>query len=160
MITAALEDRGELEARRRILVPDSAHGTNPATAAMAGYSVTHLPTAEDGSLDRATIEQELDETVAAVMVTVPNTLGLWENGIEQVAQLIHDAGAYLYADGANLNAIMGRVRYGDLGFRRRPPESPQELQHSARRRRPRSRAGLLHRGTGPISTHADPRGRR
>ena len=116
MITAALEDRGELEARRRILVPDSAHGTNPATAAMAGYSVTHLPTAEDGSLDRATIEQELDETVAAVMVTVPNTLGLWENGIEQVAQLIHDAGAYLYADGANLNAIMGRVRYGDLGF--------------------------------------------
>jgi glycine dehydrogenase subunit 2 len=116
MITAAIEDRGELQERRRILVPDSAHGTNPATAAMAGYSVTNLPTAEDGSLDRATIERELDETVAAVMVTVPNTLGLWENGIEEVAALVHDAGAYLYADGANLNAIMGRVRYGDLGF--------------------------------------------
>ena len=116
MITSALEDRGELEQRRRILVPDSAHGTNPATAAMAGYTVTHLPTAEDGSLDRATIERELDETVAAVMVTVPNTLGLWERGIEEVAQLIHEAGAYLYADGANLNAIMGRIRYGDLGF--------------------------------------------
>ena len=116
MITAALEDRDELATRRRILVPDSAHGTNPATAAMAGFEVTHLPTADNGSLDRATIEQELDETVAAVMVTVPNTLGLWEQGIEEVAGLIHDAGAYLYADGANLNAIMGRVRYGDLGF--------------------------------------------
>ncbi len=116
MIKAALEDRGELEQRRRILVPDSAHGTNPATAAMAGFAVTHIPTADDGSLDRGTIERELDETVAGVMVTVPNTLGLWERGIEEVADLIHEAGAYLYADGANLNAIMGRVRYGDLGF--------------------------------------------
>ncbi len=116
MIKAALEDRGELEQRRRILVPDSAHGTNPATAAMAGFAVTHIPTADDGSLDRATIERELDETVAGVMVTVPNTLGLWERGIEEVADLIDEAGAYLYADGANLNAIMGRVRYGDLGF--------------------------------------------
>ncbi len=116
MITAALEDRGELQQRRRVLVPDSAHGTNPATAAMAGFQVTQIPTADDGSLDRATIERELDETVAGVMVTVPNTLGLWERGIEEVAELIHDAGAYLYADGANLNAIMGRVRYGDLGF--------------------------------------------
>ena len=116
MITRALEDRGELATRRRILVPDSAHGTNPATAAMAGFTVTHVPTAADGSLDRAIIEQELDETVAAVMVTVPNTLGLWERGIEEIAALIHDAGAYLYGDGANLNAIVGRVRYGDLGF--------------------------------------------
>ena len=116
MIMSALEDRGEIETRRRILVPDSAHGTNPATAAMAGFSVTQIPTAADGSLDRATIERELDETVAAVMVTAPNTLGLWERGIEEVARLIHDAGAYLYGDGANFNAIMGRVRYGDLGF--------------------------------------------
>ena len=115
MITRALEDRGELVQRRRILVPDSAHGTNPATAAMAGYTVTQIPTGADGSLDRATIQRELDDSVAAVMVTVPNTLGLWEQGIEEVAGLIHDAGAYLYGDGANLNAIMGRVRYGDLG---------------------------------------------
>ncbi|MCE2531876.1 MAG: aminomethyl-transferring glycine dehydrogenase subunit GcvPB [Acidimicrobiia bacterium] len=109
MIARALEDRGELAQRRRILVPDSAHGTNPATAAMAGFTVTQIPTAADGSMDRAVIESELDGSVAAVMVTVPNTLGL-------VAGLIHDAGAYLYGDGANLNAIMGRVRYGDLGF--------------------------------------------
>ena len=116
MVTRALEDRGEIAIRRRILVPDSAHGTNPATAAMAGFKVTQVPTAADGSLDRATIEQELDDTVAAVMVTAPNTLGLWENGIEEVADLIHETGAYLYGDGANFNAIMGRVRYGDLGF--------------------------------------------
>ncbi len=116
MITAALEARGDLHSRRRILVPDSAHGTNPATAAMAGFSVTQIPTAPDGSLDRAVVERELDHTVAAAMVTVPNTLGLWERGIEQIADLIHDAGAYLYADGANFNAIMGRDRYGDLGF--------------------------------------------
>ena len=116
MIMAALADRGELEQRRRILVPDSAHGTNPATAAMTGFTVTQIPTAADGSLDRETVERELDETVAGVMVTVPNTLGLWERGIEEIAALIHDTGAYLYADGANLNAIMGRIRYGDLGF--------------------------------------------
>ncbi|MDE0170001.1 MAG: aminomethyl-transferring glycine dehydrogenase subunit GcvPB [bacterium] len=116
MVTHALEDRGDIDTRRRILVPDSAHGTNPATAAMAGYKVTQIPTAANGSMDRATIERELDETVAAVMVTAPNTLGLWEQGIEEVAELIHDAGAYLYGDGANFNAIMGRVRYGDLGF--------------------------------------------
>jgi len=116
MIKAALADRGELEQRRRILVPDSAHGTNPATAAMAGFAVTHIPTADDGSLERDAIERELDDSVAGVMVTAPNTLGLWERGIEEVAGLIHEAGAYLYADGANLNAIMGRVRYGDLGF--------------------------------------------
>ncbi len=116
MITRALDDRGELGNRRRILVPDSAHGTNPATAAMVGYKVTQIPTGPDGSLDRSTLESELDETVAAVMVTVPNTLGLWENNIEQVAQMVHDVGGFVYGDGANFNAIMGRVRYGDLGF--------------------------------------------
>ena len=116
MAKRALEDRGELARRRRVLVPDSAHGTNPATAAMAGFEVTQITTAADGSMDRATLEAELDETVAAVMVTVPNTLGLWERGIEEVAGLVHAAGAYLYGDGANLNAIVGRVRFGDLGF--------------------------------------------
>ena len=116
MIARALEDRGELETRRRILVPDNAHGTNPATAAMAGFTVTEIPTGADGSLDRTAVEREMDETVAAAMVTAPNTLGLWQRGIEKVADLLHDAGAYLYGDGANLNAIMGRVRFGDLGF--------------------------------------------
>ncbi|MCY4640290.1 MAG: aminomethyl-transferring glycine dehydrogenase subunit GcvPB [Chloroflexi bacterium] len=116
MVKRALADRGDLAARRRILVPDSAHGTNPATAAMAGFTVTQIPTAADGSMDREALERELDGSVAAAMVTMPNTLGLWERGIDEVAELVHAAGAYLYADGANLNAILGRARFGDLGF--------------------------------------------
>ena len=116
MIKRALAERGDLERRRRVLIPDSAHGTNPATAAMAGFEVSQIPTAADGSMDRAVVEYELDDTVAAMMVTLPNTLGLWERGIEEVARAAHEAGAYLYGDGANLNAILGRARFGDLGF--------------------------------------------
>ena len=116
MVKRALEQRGELAQRRRVLVPDSAHGTNPATAAMAGFTVTQIASAADGSMQREALVAELDETVAAVMVTCPNTLGLWERGIEDVAELVHKAGAYLYGDGANLNAVLGRVRFGDLGF--------------------------------------------
>ncbi|MBM4415868.1 MAG: glycine dehydrogenase subunit 2 [Chloroflexi bacterium] len=116
MIKRALEERGELAQRRRVLVPDSAHGTNPATAAMCGFTVTQLPTGADGSLDRVVLARNLDGSVAALMVTAPNTLGLWERGIEEVAAQAHAAGAYLYGDGANLNAILGRMRFGDLGF--------------------------------------------
>ncbi len=115
MIKKALLGRGET-GRTRVLVPDSAHGTNPATAAMAGFAVTQIPTAPDGSMDRAKLTAELDETVAALMITCPNTLGLWERGIENVATLVHGVGAFLYGDGANLNAILGQIRFGDLGF--------------------------------------------
>ena len=116
MIKRALELRGELATRRRVLVPDSAHGTNPATAAMAGFTVTQIPSGPDGSMDPEVLERELDETVAALMVTEPNTLGLWERDIDGVAERVHRVGAYLYGDGANLNAVLGRVRFGDLGF--------------------------------------------
>jgi glycine dehydrogenase subunit 2 len=116
MVKRALEERGELATRRRVLIPDSAHGTNPATAAMAGFTVTQIPSAPDGSMDQAVLERELDGTVAALMVTEPNTLGLWERDIEDVARRVHAAGAYVYGDGANLNAVLGRMRFGDLGF--------------------------------------------
>ena len=116
MIRRAIEERGEFGERRRVLVPDSAHGTNPASAAMAGFSVTEVPSGPDGSIDRSALERELDGSVAALMVTLPNTLGLWEPAIEEVAELVHTAGAFLYGDGANLNAVLGRVRFGDLGF--------------------------------------------
>lgn len=116
MVRAALDARGELDRRRRVLVPDSAHGTNPATAAMAGFTVTQIPTAPDGSLDRAALDAALGADVAALMVTCPNTLGLWERGIEEVAAAVHAHGALVYGDGANLNAVVGRVRFGDLGF--------------------------------------------
>ena len=116
MIKKALQERGELARRRRVLVPDSAHGTNPATAAMAGFAVTQIATGADGSIDRAALAAAVDESVAALMVTVPNTLGLWETDIEEVTRLVHEAGAYVYGDGANFNAIVGRIRFGDLGF--------------------------------------------
>ena len=116
MVKRALDERGELARRRRVLIPDSAHGTNPATAAMAGFDVTQIETGPDGSMQRAAVERELDDSVAAMMVTCPNTLGLWERGIEDVAALAHQVGAYMYGDGANLNAVVGRVRFGDLGF--------------------------------------------
>jgi glycine dehydrogenase subunit 2 len=115
MVKKALRERGEA-ARTRVLVPDSAHGTNPATAAMAGFTVTQIPTAPDGSMDRTRLVAELDDTVAALMVTLPNTLGLWEKDIDEVAGLVHQAGAFLYGDGANLNALLGRLRFGDPGF--------------------------------------------
>jgi glycine dehydrogenase subunit 2 len=99
-----------------VLVPDSAHGTNPASAAMAGFAVTELPSGRNGAIDRAVLARELDGTVAALMVTLPNTLGLWEDDIEEIARLVHADGALLYGDGANLNAILGRARFGDLGF--------------------------------------------
>ena len=116
MITRALEDRGELETAAPH--PGAGLGARhePATAAMAGFTVTQIPTAADGSWTAPPIEQEMDETVAAVMVTAPNTLGCGSAASRRWRRLIHDAGAYLYGDGANLNAIMGRVRYGDLGF--------------------------------------------
>ncbi|MFN8638971.1 MAG: aminomethyl-transferring glycine dehydrogenase subunit GcvPB [Dehalococcoidia bacterium] len=116
MIKRALEARGELAQRRRVLVLDSAHGTNPATAAMAGFEVTELRSTPDGRIDEPALARLLDGSVAALMVTLPSTLGLWEPAIEAVARDLHAAGAYLYADGANLNAIVGRIRFGDLGF--------------------------------------------
>ncbi|MEX2446190.1 MAG: aminomethyl-transferring glycine dehydrogenase subunit GcvPB [Dehalococcoidia bacterium] len=116
MVKRALEERGELERRRRVLVPDSAHGTNPATAAMAGFTVEQIPSRPDGAVDRDALEAALGDDVAAFMVTLPNTLGLWEPEIEEIVRLVHEAGGYMYGDGANLNAIVGRLRFGDLGF--------------------------------------------
>ncbi len=112
-IRAALEDRGD--ARKRVLVPESAHGTNPATAAHCGYEVDAIPANDRGRLDLDAFKQALDDDVAALMLTNPNTCGLFENDIIEVARLLHDAGGFFYCDGANFNAIVGRVRPGDLG---------------------------------------------
>ena len=115
MIKQALSARGQSH-RVRVLVPDTAHGTNPATAAMAGFEVSQIPTANNGAMDRAALGAALDDSVAALMVTAPNTLGIWETGIEDVANAVHEAGGMVYGDGANLNAVLGRLRFGDLGF--------------------------------------------
>ena len=113
-IHAAHDARGD-QARRVVLVPTSAHGTNPATAAFVGYSVREIAQTADGRVDLKDLEAKLGPDVAAIMVTNPNTCGLFERDIIQIAQLTHAAGAYFYCDGANFNAIVGRVRPGDLG---------------------------------------------
>jgi glycine dehydrogenase subunit 2 len=112
-IRAALEHRGD--PRKRVLVPESAHGTNPATAAACGYAVDPIPADDRGRVDLAAFRAKLDRDVAGIMLTNPNTCGLFENDIIKIAEAIHDVGGFFYCDGANFNAIVGRVRPGDLG---------------------------------------------
>jgi glycine dehydrogenase subunit 2 len=112
-IRAAHEARGD--ARTTVLTPTSAHGTNPATAALAGYLVEEIAQTADGRVDLADLEAKLGPHVAAIMVTNPNTCGLFERDIREIARLTHAAGAFFYGDGANFNAIVGRVRPADLG---------------------------------------------
>jgi len=113
-IRAALIARGD--ARKRILAPESAHGTNPATAAMCGYEVDPIPATADGRIDLDALRAKLGPDVAAIMLTNPNTCGLFERDIKQVADMIHGIGGFFYCDGANFNAIVGKVRPGDLGI--------------------------------------------
>jgi glycine dehydrogenase subunit 2 len=113
-IRAALEARGD--ARQVVLVPESAHGTNPATAAFAGYRVENIPATPAGRVDLAALTARLGPDVAAVMITNPNTCGLFEPDMKTISQVVHDAGGFVYCDGANFNAIVGRVRPGDLGI--------------------------------------------
>jgi glycine dehydrogenase subunit 2 len=113
-IKAAHDAKGDA-ARRVVLTPTSAHGTNPATAAFVGYQVREIAQTADGRVDLADLEAKLGPDVAAIMVTNPNTCGLFERDIVEIARLTHAAGAYFYCDGANFNAIVGRVRPGDLG---------------------------------------------
>jgi glycine dehydrogenase subunit 2 len=104
------------EDRTEVVVPESAHGTNFATAAMVGFDVVELPAAEDGRVDLDALRAAVGEDTAALMLTNPNTLGLFERDIEEIAEIVHDAGGLLYYDGANLNALLGRARPGDMGF--------------------------------------------
>ncbi len=115
MIKAYHEDRGD-KARTEIIVPDSAHGTNPATAALAGYKVITVPSNERGQVDLEALRGAVSERTAGIMLTNPNTLGLFEEQIRDLARTVHEAGGLLYYDGANFNAIMGLVRPGDMGF--------------------------------------------
>ncbi len=112
-IKAALEARGEK--RAVVLVPESAHGTNPATAALLGYRVETVPARDDGTVDPEEVKKHLSSEVAAIMLTNPNTCGLFERDVVAIAEAVHAAGAFFYADGANFNAIVGKVRPGDLG---------------------------------------------
>jgi len=107
-------DRGD--ERHKVLTPDTAHGTNPATVTMAGYEVVKVATAEDGGVDVDDLREKATQDVACLMLTNPNTLGLFDQNIEEIAKIVHEVGATLYYDGANLNAVMGITRPGDMGF--------------------------------------------
>ncbi|WP_076071426.1 aminomethyl-transferring glycine dehydrogenase subunit GcvPB [Sphingomonas montana] len=113
-IRSALEARGD--ARQVVLVPESAHGTNPATAAFCGYAVENIPADAEGRVDLEALKARLGPDVAAVMITNPNTCGLFERDMAAISDAVHDAGGLVYCDGANFNAIVGRVRPGDLGI--------------------------------------------
>ena len=114
-IRAYHESRGDTK-RKTIIVPDAAHGTNPASAVMAGFTVKEIKSAPDGGVDLDALREAVGEDTAGLMLTNPSTLGLFERNIKEIAKIVHDAGGLLYYDGANLNAIMGIVRPGDMGF--------------------------------------------
>lgn len=113
VISGALKSRGEH--RATVLIPDTAHGTNPASCTLAGFTTRSVPSGPDGFLQASVLEQHLGPEVAALMITNPNTLGIFEQEIHRIAELLHANGSYLYMDGANLNAIMGIARPGDMG---------------------------------------------
>ena len=115
MIRAYHADRGDTK-RNKILIPDSAHGTNPASSAMSGYHVVEIKSDARGNVDLEALKAECDDSLAGLMLTNPNTLGLFEEHVEQVIAAVHGAGGLVYGDGANLNALLGICRPGDLGF--------------------------------------------
>ena len=115
MIRAALRGRGET-ARTTMLIPDSAHGTNPASCTMAGFVTKTIPSGPDGNIDMAALRAALNKDVAGIMITNPNTLGLFEKNIEEICALVHKAGGYVYGDGANMNALTGVFRPGSSGI--------------------------------------------
>ncbi len=115
MIRAYHESRSD-EKRTKILIPDSAHGTNPATSAMSGMQVVELKSDDRGNVDLEALRAKCDDTLAGLMLTNPNTLGLFDENVEKVIQMVHEAGGLVYGDGANLNALLGIVRPGELGF--------------------------------------------
>lgn len=115
LIKAYHENRGDTK-RTKIIVPDSAHGTNPATAAMAGYKTVEIKSDAKGLVDIDSLKAVLGDDIAGLMLTNPNTLGIFDKGIKEIAALVHEAGGLVYYDGANMNAIMGHARPGDMGF--------------------------------------------
>lgn len=115
LIKAYHDSRGDKK-RTKIIIPDSAHGTNPASAVMAGYSVVSIPSGEDGCVDLEKLREAAGDDVAGLMLTNPNTVGLFDKNILEITKIIHECGGQCYYDGANLNAVMGMVRPGDMGF--------------------------------------------
>ncbi|TJX14064.1 glycine dehydrogenase subunit 2 [Tissierella creatinini] len=115
LIKAYHEKNGDFK-RNKIIVPDSAHGTNPATATMAGYEIIEIKSTENGLVDLEALKAAVGEDTAGLMLTNPNTVGIYDRGVKEISRIVHEAGGLLYYDGANTNAIMGHARPGDMGF--------------------------------------------
>ena len=116
LIRAYHADRGELDRRTEIIIPDSAHGTNPASAIMTGFKTVEIPSGDDGCVDIEALRSIVGDRTAGMMLTNPNTLGIFESRVSEIAEIVHGAGGLMYYDGANLNAIMGKCRPGDMGY--------------------------------------------
>ncbi len=116
MLIKAYHDKNGDTKRNKIIVPDSAHGTNPATAAMAGYQIVEIKSTPEGLVDLEALKAAVGEDTAGLMLTNPNTVGIYDRGVKEISRIVHEAGGLLYYDGANLNAIMGHARPGDMGF--------------------------------------------
>ena len=136
-------------------MPDAAHGTNPATAVMCGYTVREIPTDANGDVDLEALKAAVGPQTAGLMLTNPSTLGVFERRITEIAKVVHDAGGLLYYDGANLNAILGRVKPGDMGFDVIHMNLHKTFFHAARRRRPGRRAGGGERAARAVPAGAD-----
>jgi len=116
LLSRAFHESKNGNERNEVILPDTAHGTNPASAAMVGYKITEIPSTKDGTVDLDILEKTLSDKTACFMLTNPNTLGIFESDILEIQKMVHNAGALLYYDGANMNAIMGEARPGDMGF--------------------------------------------
>jgi len=116
LLSRAYHKQNNQTDRNEVILPDTSHGTNPASAAMAGYNINEIPSNKDGTVDLNVLEKTLSEKTACFMLTNPNTLGIFESDIMEISKMVHKAGALLYYDGANMNAIMGEARPGDMGF--------------------------------------------
>tara|TARA_B100000686_G_scaffold354201_1_gene463196 strand:+ start:2236 stop:3714 length:1479 start_codon:yes stop_codon:yes gene_type:complete len=116
LMRAYHDHNGQLDQRQTVLIPDSAHGTNPASAAMAGYKVVSVPSDVQGNMDMDALRSLVNEEVVGLMITLPNTLGLFDPNIEEICSLVHGVGGLVYGDGANMNALLGQVQLGSLGF--------------------------------------------
>jgi len=140
--------------RTRILVPDSAHGTNPASTTMAGLEVVEIPSDPRGNVDLIQLRAHLDSRVAGLMLTNPNTLGLFDENLLEITRLVHEAGGLVYGDGANFNAILGVAKPGLMGIGRHAFQLAQDLLHAAWRRRPRFWRGRRGGGAGRVPPRA------
>ncbi len=149
MMRAYHKSRGDSK-RTKMLIPDAAHGTNPASVGMMGMSVVTIPSDERGNVDLKALEAACDDTVVGMMLTNPNTLGLFDEHIEKVIELVHGCGGLMYGDGANLNALLGIVRPGDLGFDVMHFNLHKTFCRPARRRRTGFRASRCGRPPGRL----------